>query len=66
MQQDAVVIVFGMKKIKQNIKDKYDNEADDKKLHPDILCINKINDAEQRVEEDDSPDNIIGLVPGFF
>ncbi len=42
------------------------NKADEEKLDPIVIQIDKINNTKQGIEEYNCPDYIIGLIPRFF
>jgi hypothetical protein len=66
MQQYAVTELFVLKIAEQAIYNEDGYNADNKKLQPEVVCVNKINNTKKRVQEYNCPDYIIGLIPRFF
>ena len=66
MQQHPVIITFALKKAVKRQNNKVGDDANDEELQPDCRSENKIDNTKQGVNKNDSPDNIIGLVPGLL
>jgi hypothetical protein len=66
MQHNAVIIIFAVQEVIEHIQQQHHDDAAYKHLHPVILEVKKVGNAEEREQQYNGPDDVIGLVPGFF